>query len=72
MQESIVQGTADCDTPRMLHHQYSCPPCLAPMCSSPGDKHFIKKARKIQGRTRKDEFYYLVQWYQLLHHGHLS
>ena len=69
MQESIVQETADCDTP---HHQYSCPPCLAPVFSSPGDEHFVKKARKIRGRTRKDEFWVLVQMYRVLHRGSIS
>ena len=47
-------------------------PCLTPVYSSPSNEHFVKKARKIRGRTRKDEFYYLIQWYQLLHHGTMA
>ena len=59
-----MQETADCDAP---HHQYSCPPCLAPVFSSPGDEHFVKKARKMRCSTRKDEFWLRVQMYRVLH-----
>ena len=51
---------------------YSCPPCLAPVYSLPGDdEHFVKKAHKARRDHCKEKFYYLVQWYRLLHHGHL-
>ena len=66
-----MQETANCDAPRMLHHHLRLleeSAFIAPVYSSPSDKHTFKKARKIRCSRRKEEFYSLVQWYRLLHH----
>ena len=66
-----MQETADCDAHRMLHHHLRLleeSAFIAPVYSSPSDEHTFKKARKIRCSRRKEEFYYLVQWYRLLHH----